>query len=89
MRSQRISAPNATYRPAPLPFEGYAAFVRESKLDHTFIVHSEVYQDDHRYFEYCFEHESRLPGGITGGSACIAPGPSWPFRVVSFRLRRE
>ena len=27
--------PNATYRPAPLPLESYAAFVRESKLDHT------------------------------------------------------
>ena len=40
--------PNATYRPKPLTLESYAAFAREAKIDHTVIVHSEVYQDDYR-----------------------------------------
>ena len=49
--------PNATYKPQPSTVEHYSNFVREAKLDHTVIVQSEVYQDDHRYLEYCFEHE--------------------------------
>jgi len=26
---------------------------------HSLIVHSEIYQDDHRYLEYCFEKSTR------------------------------
>jgi len=42
---------------APKPVESYSVFVREARIDHCIIVHSEVYQDDHRYLEYCFEKE--------------------------------
>jgi predicted TIM-barrel fold metal-dependent hydrolase len=72
--------PNATYRPAPLPLESYAAFVRESKLDHTVIVHSEVYQDDHRYLEYCFEHEPS-PGFFKGTCLFDPIDPKTPGRM--------
>ena len=48
---------HATYKPQPLTVENYSNFVREVKLDHTVIVQSEAYQDDHRYLEYCFAHE--------------------------------
>jgi len=49
--------PAATYRPPAAPLEAYVHFVREAGIDHTIIVHPEPYQDDHRYLEYCFEHE--------------------------------
>src|SRR6266705_4443964 len=49
--------PAATYTPPAAPLEAYAQFTREAKIDHTIIVHPEPYQDDHRYLEYCFEHE--------------------------------
>ena len=71
---------NATYRPAPLPLEMYAAFVRESKLDHTVIIHSEVYQDDHRYLEYCFEHEPS-PGFFKGTCLFDPIDPKTPGRM--------
>src|SRR5260370_33249403 len=72
--------PNATYRPAPLPLEKYTAFVRESKLDHTVIVHSEVYQDDHRYLEYCFEYEPS-PGFFKGTCLFDPIDPRTPERM--------
>ncbi len=56
---------NATYRPPPKTVEAYSAFVREVKIDHTVIIHSEVYQDDHRYLRYAFEHEPS-PGYFKG-----------------------
>src|SRR5579864_1539519 len=71
---------NATYRPAPLPLESYAAFVRESKLDHTVIIHSEVYQDDHRYLEYCFDHEPS-PGFFKGTCLFDPIDPKTPDRM--------
>ena len=49
--------PNATYRPPAAPLDPYKAFVRESGIAHTVIVHPEPYQDDHRYLEYCFANE--------------------------------
>jgi predicted TIM-barrel fold metal-dependent hydrolase len=55
----------ATYKPPAAPLEAYVAFVREAKIDHTVIVHPEPYQDDHRYLEYCFEHEPS-PGFFKG-----------------------
>jgi hypothetical protein len=64
--SESVSLPSERHlSPRALPLESYAAFVRESKLDHTVIIHSEVYQDDHRYLEYCFEHEPS-PGFFKG-----------------------
>jgi len=55
----------ATYKPPAAPLEAYVRFVREAKIDHTVIVHPEPYQDDHRYLEYCFEHEPS-PGYFKG-----------------------
>jgi L-fuconolactonase len=49
--------PSGTYKPPPLTVERYSDFVKEVKLDHTVIVQSEVYQDDHSYLDYCFAHE--------------------------------
>lgn len=57
--------PAATYKPPAAPLEAYAQFAREAKIDHTVIVHPEPYQDDHRYLEYCFEHEPS-PGFFKG-----------------------
>jgi predicted TIM-barrel fold metal-dependent hydrolase len=57
--------PKGTNKPRPSTVENYSNFVREAKLDHTVIVQSEVYQDDHRYLEYCFEHEPS-PGYFKG-----------------------
>lgn len=57
--------PNATYRPPAQDLEDYVAFVRQARIDHTVIVHPEPYQDDHRYLEYCFAHESS-PGFFKG-----------------------
>jgi predicted TIM-barrel fold metal-dependent hydrolase len=42
-------APNAPYPPPPQPLEAYLKFAAEAKIDHTVIVHSEPYQDDHQY----------------------------------------
>jgi predicted TIM-barrel fold metal-dependent hydrolase len=50
-------APNATYKPEPLPVEEYVRFATAVGIDHAVIVHPEPYQDDYRYLEYCFAHE--------------------------------
>ncbi len=71
---------NATYRPPPKPVEGWSAFVREAKIDHTVIIHSEVYQDDHRYLEYCFEHEPS-PGFFKGTCLFDPIDPKTPDRI--------
>ncbi len=71
---------NATYRPAPQPLEKYAAFVREANLAHTVIAHSEVYQDDHRYLEYCFQHEPS-PGFFKGTCLFDPIDPKTPERI--------
>jgi predicted TIM-barrel fold metal-dependent hydrolase len=72
--------PNATYKPQPLTVEAYSKFVRESKLDHTVIVQSEVYQDDHRYLEYCFAHEPS-PGFFKGTCLFDPIDPQTPARI--------
>ena len=72
--------PNATYHPPPSTVESYAAFVRESKIDHTVIVHSEVYQDDHRYLEYAFTHEPS-PGFYKGTCLFDPIDPRTPDRM--------
>jgi len=48
---------DAPYRPPAADLKEYETFVRKSKIDHVVIVHPEPYQDDHRYLEYCFDHE--------------------------------
>jgi predicted TIM-barrel fold metal-dependent hydrolase len=81
---------NATYKPEPLTVEDYSKFVREAKLDHTVIVQSEVYQDDHRYLEYCFEHEPS-PGYFKGTCLFDPIDPKTPARIGNLvsRLRNR
>jgi len=66
--------------PPPLTLETYAAFAREAKIDHCVIVHSEVYQDDHRYLEYAFEHEPS-PGFFKGTCLFDPIDPKTPDRM--------
>lgn len=73
--------PNHTYIPQqPLPVEAYGKFAMEAGLNHTVIVHSEVYQDDHRYLEYCFEHEPK-PGYFKGTCLFDPMDPKTPART--------
>src|SRR5438477_5489921 len=72
--------PAATYKPPAAPLEAYVQFVREAKIDHTIIVHPEPYQDDHRYLEYCFEHEPSR--GFFKGTCLFDPiAPDTPARM--------
>ena len=71
---------NATYRPPPKTVEAYSAFVREVQIDHTVIIHSEVYQDDHRYLRYAFEHEP-TPGYFKGTCLFDPIDPKTPARI--------
>ncbi|HTM48545.1 MAG TPA: amidohydrolase family protein, partial [Bryobacteraceae bacterium] len=87
---------SATYRPPAATLESYTAFVKQAGIDHAVIVHPEPYQDDHRYLEYCFEHEPR-PGYFKG--TCLfdplredtprrvkALLDRWPKRIVAMRI---
>jgi predicted TIM-barrel fold metal-dependent hydrolase len=56
---------NAVYRPPAQDLTDYSAFVKKARIDHAIIVHSEPYQDDHRYLEYCFRNEPS-PGFFKG-----------------------
>ncbi|MGD1071803.1 MAG: amidohydrolase family protein [Bryobacteraceae bacterium] len=58
-------APDAPYKPTPLPVEEYVRFAVAVGIDHAVIVHPEPYQDDYRYLEYCFAHEPS-PGFFKG-----------------------
>lgn len=95
-RSRFPFAPDAPYRPAAVPVEGYARFAAASGLAHSIIVQPEPYQDDHRYLEYCFAHEPQ-PGYFKG--ACLfdplrADTPQriralmqrWPNRLLALRI---
>lgn len=73
-------SPYAAYNPPPLPVEKYAAFVREAKLNHTVLVQSEVYQDDHRYLEYCFTKEPS-PGYFKATCLFDPIDPRTPARI--------
>jgi len=71
---------NSPYKPGVQPVEKYAEFVRQVRLDHTIIVHPEPYQDDHRYLEYCFEHEPSR--GYFKGTCLFDPiAPETPGRM--------
>ena len=72
--------PNATYRPPPKTVEAYSRFARQAGLDHTVIIHSEVYQDDHRYLHYCFEHEPS-PGYFKATCLFDPIDPNGPHRI--------
>ncbi|MBI1896310.1 MAG: amidohydrolase family protein [Acidobacteria bacterium] len=88
--------PNAVYRPEPRTLQDYVDFVRQTDIRHTVIVHPEPYQDDHRYLEFCFEHEPS-PGFFKG--TCLFDGiapdtparmerlvKKWPGRIVALRV---
>jgi len=71
-------SPKGTYKPPPHPIEAYIKFATEAKIDHTVIIQSEVYQDDHRYLE------SACPASPSGllrsrlaplGSVAARPAP--------------
>ncbi len=64
-------APNATYKPTPLPVEDYVRFATSVGINHAVIVHPEPYQDDYRYLEYCFAHEPSL--GFFKGTCLFDP----------------
>lgn len=71
---------DATYQPKPVPLEPYAKFAVTAKLTHTVIVHPEPYQDDHRYLEYCFQHEPSR--GFFRGTCLFDPiAPDTPRRM--------
>jgi predicted TIM-barrel fold metal-dependent hydrolase len=73
-------APLATYKPPAQPLEPYAAFVRQAGIAHTIVVHPEPYQDDHRYLEYCFQHEPS-PGFFKGTCLFDPIAPDTPARM--------
>jgi predicted TIM-barrel fold metal-dependent hydrolase len=75
-------APNATYKPPAQPLESYLKFVAQARLDHTIIVHPEPYQDDHRYLEYCFQHEPS-PGYFKGTCLFDPIAPDTPARMAA------
>lgn len=71
---------NAPYRPPPADLESYKRFIEQSRIDHVVIVHPEPYQDDHRYLEYCFEHEPSA--GFFKGTCLFDPlAPHTPSRM--------
>jgi predicted TIM-barrel fold metal-dependent hydrolase len=78
--------PNATYRPPAQPLETYAEFLRQSRIDHVILVHAEPYQDDHRYLEYCFEHEPS-PGFFKGACLFDPIDPQTPARMEELTRR--
>lgn len=72
--------PNDPYNPPPFTLEEYVAFVKQARIDHAVIVHPEPYQDDHRYLEYCFEHEPS-PGLFKGTCLFDPVAPETPARM--------
>ena len=54
--------------------------MRQARIDHTIIVHPEPYQDDHRYLEYCFQHEPS-PGFFKGTCLFDPMAPDTPARM--------
>jgi predicted TIM-barrel fold metal-dependent hydrolase len=72
--------PQATYKPPASTLESYLKVVKEAGINHAIIVHPEPYQDDHRYLEYCFEHEPSR--GFFKGTCLFDPIlPDTPARI--------
>jgi predicted TIM-barrel fold metal-dependent hydrolase len=71
---------NATYRPPPKTVEAYSEFARAAGIDHTVIIHSEVYQDDHRYLRYAIQHEPS-PGYFKSTCLFDPIDPATPARI--------
>lgn len=92
-------SPSGTYQPPAATLDDYVKFVREARIGHTIVVHPEPYQDDHRYLEYCFEHEPSK--GFFKGTCLFDPlkpdTPSrmaeltkrWPGRIVALRIHQN
>ena len=89
-------SPNAPYKPPAYTLEDHLKLVEAASLAHSIIVHPEPYQDDHRYLDYCLEHEPR-PGYFK--ATCLfdplradTPGrmralaERWPRRIVALRI---
>ncbi|MEZ5353902.1 MAG: amidohydrolase family protein [Bryobacteraceae bacterium] len=88
--------PRATYKPEASPLEPYLAFAKQAGITHTVIVHPEPYQDDHRYLEHCFAHES--PAKLFKGTCLFDPvdgrtpvrmreiARQFPGRIVAMRI---
>jgi predicted TIM-barrel fold metal-dependent hydrolase len=89
-------APNGPYKPPAYTLEDHEKLIAGAGLAHSIIVHPEPYQDDHRYLEYCLEHEPR-PGYFKG--TCLfdpfredtvkrvrALTERWPRRIVAMRI---
>jgi L-fuconolactonase len=89
-------APLAPYKPSAYTLEDHLRLADAAPLAHAVIVHPEPYQDDHRYLEYCFAHESR-PGYFK--ATCLfdpiredtprrirSLAERWPKRIVALRI---
>ncbi len=72
---------NAPYKPEAADLDDYKAFLAESKINHTVIVHPEPYQDDHRYLESCFANEP-TPGFFKGTCLFDPIDPKTPGRMA-------
>jgi predicted TIM-barrel fold metal-dependent hydrolase len=77
---------NATYHPPAQPLEPYLAFAAQVGLRGVVIVHPEPYQDDHRYLEYCFDHEPR-PNFFKGTCLFDPVAPDTPKRMEALVRR--
>ena len=79
-------APDAPYASKAAPLEDYLKFVVAARISHAVIVHPEPYQDDHRYLEYCLEHEPSR--GFFKGTCLFDPlAPDTPSRMEALAQR--
>lgn len=89
-------APDAPYKPEPLPVEDYVRFATAAGIDRAVIVSPEPYQDDYRYLEYCFTKEPTSgffkgvclfdPASRDGGDKLAALVGQNPGRIAGLRI---
>jgi predicted TIM-barrel fold metal-dependent hydrolase len=77
---------NAPYKPEGNSLDGYVAFVKEARLDHTVLVQPEPYQDDESYIEYCFTREPS-PGYFKATCLYDPIDPATPARIEALAKR--
>jgi predicted TIM-barrel fold metal-dependent hydrolase len=77
---------NAPYKPEANSLDGYIAFVKEARLDHTVLVQPEPYQDDESYIEYCFTREPS-PGYFKATCLYDPIDPATPARIETLAKR--